>query len=656
MKTKILAAVSTAALALGIVGVVAAPASAHLNSITATASCSNDYQWTIDWAVTNSETNRDEVITASSDESVVALQSPVAAGSTAHFSQIVASPTDVTLNLTGHWPSDNVTHQDSGNIAASAFVGDCIAPPPVPVDHYEVALYLYHKTDPTKPASWENSGPQTFISSKPSDTEPGNTWFTQFPGNLPAEVCGDGWAVQQDKVHYVDTWAGWPGTITYPNDNIGWPPIYDAKHDDLSTLVEVPDCYKPTVHLNTGVCFPDGITKDAPEGTFSSENVSFYFDNTASTVPVEFTVAVPDLTNNTATIDVIVPAGEFREIATSPASNAGLVHYDVYIDGAATPVGLDVPMFDGCLNRTPGDPGHTDEVCVDGSVSNGSITVDGKLGLVYTVTNDDTKVVYELVNKAAVPAGTYTVTVEAKAGFILTSADSWPFTVVIKAAVNCEPPIPTPVVPFIGISCFANGSYTLPDVPGITWTVNNDAKLPGTYFVPTATKVEIIATYGATAKAAVAAVAAEPIVVGSWNHTFVAPTGCDLITHPLVTPAAVTSKSPTCSSVGSYTVPTTVGVTYSIGGTTVAAGVYPVTGAQSITVTAAANGPDYGLETGVPAAWSLDFPQRPTDCLGDLTTLALTGTTSMIGAGAAFGFILIGAAGIFVRRRFVTEK
>ena len=114
-------------------------------------------------------------------------------------------------------------------------------PPPEPTTNFEVGLYLYKKLDETKPASWPNSGLQTLI-----DSQAGTEWFTEFPGDLPTGVCGPGWAVQQDKVSYTGSFS-WPTNIQYPNDNIGWPPIYSAKHDDLEEYIDVPDCEPPTL-------------------------------------------------------------------------------------------------------------------------------------------------------------------------------------------------------------------------------------------------------------------------------------------------------------------------------------------------------------------------------------------------------------------------
>jgi hypothetical protein len=90
--------------------------------------------------------------------------------------------------------------------------------------------------DPALPAAWENSGVQAFIAAVPGDD-----WLTEVPGVLPPSVCGPGWAVQQDKVSHDGSFV-WPQAIEYPDDNIGWPPIYDAQHTDLELYISVPDC------------------------------------------------------------------------------------------------------------------------------------------------------------------------------------------------------------------------------------------------------------------------------------------------------------------------------------------------------------------------------------------------------------------------------
>lgn len=109
-----------------------------------------------------------------------------------------------------------------------------VLPPPPPPQPKSVALYVYNKLNDAAPAAWENSGLQTLYT-----TQDGESWFTSMP-TLPAGVCGPGWAYQQDKGYKPAD--SWPTNIEYPTDNIGWPPIYAAKHGELSELITVPDC------------------------------------------------------------------------------------------------------------------------------------------------------------------------------------------------------------------------------------------------------------------------------------------------------------------------------------------------------------------------------------------------------------------------------
>lgn len=127
--------------------------------------------------------------------------------------------------------------------ADEAIVATAPTHPPVtddPATFYEVAFYVYKKLDVNAPASWPNSGVQDLIA-----TQPGTAYFTEFPGVLPDYVCGEGWGVQQDKVAHTGGFA-WPESIEYPDDNIGWPPIYAAQHAELSDYVEVPECVTVT--------------------------------------------------------------------------------------------------------------------------------------------------------------------------------------------------------------------------------------------------------------------------------------------------------------------------------------------------------------------------------------------------------------------------
>lgn len=173
----------------------------------------------------------------------------------------------VDLCVKGGSKEPNSIHMDTGSITIdrvqdiSHFMWanpTSVSPKPI----YEVGLYIYKKLDPKKPASWPNSGPQTFIAS-----QPGTEWFTKFPTVLPDGVCGPGWAVQQDKVKHWGNFT-WPLSITYPHDNIGWPPIYAAQHNDLETYLTVPACEPPTLPTISVVASSIDVGCDRP-GSFT---------------------------------------------------------------------------------------------------------------------------------------------------------------------------------------------------------------------------------------------------------------------------------------------------------------------------------------------------------------------------------------------------
>jgi len=141
---------------------------------------------------------------------------------------------------------------------------DPIVPTPeptytLPAEVLEVAFYVYPKLDPTAPASWPNSGVQDLIA-----TAPGVDWFTEFPGELPAYVCGPGWGVQQDKVSHDGSFV-WPESIEYPDDNIGWPPIYAAQHTDLELYIAVPDCVQDFPLIPPVTATPDELAATGGE-------------------------------------------------------------------------------------------------------------------------------------------------------------------------------------------------------------------------------------------------------------------------------------------------------------------------------------------------------------------------------------------------------
>lgn len=205
-------------------------------------------------------------------------------------------------------------------------------PPPPPEVKEEVGVYWYKVLDNDLDPAWENSGPQTFCESKT-----GYDWFTSLSCELPTYVCGDGWAYQQDKVRNWTT-AGafpWPSTIVWPHDNIGWPPIYDAKHGWLSELTTVPDCDGPGVTITSGECYYNA-SQD-----LSFKPIYLTFNNTSNNVPATFTVNTPygDLSRT-------VPAGESVTVRAQDGWQNG-VGYEVTVGDEV--FNVSVPAFDSCM-------------------------------------------------------------------------------------------------------------------------------------------------------------------------------------------------------------------------------------------------------------------------------------------------------------------
>jgi hypothetical protein len=142
---------------------------------------------------------------------------------------------------------------------------------------------------------------------------------------------------------------------------------------------------------------------------------------------------------------------------------------------------------------------------------------------------------------------------------------------------------------------------------------------------------------------------------GPWTEVLTSAEPCgDLITHPLVSPSAVQVRMG-CLSNGSYTLSNdlsdSAALTWTVNGSTVAEGTYQVSKVGVVTIHVVANGPSYGLETGATTDWTFDF-ERPTSC--DLTTLALTGSTPM--GWIIFGYVLLVSGLALVAVRFARRR
>lgn len=147
-------------------------------------------------------------------------------------------------------------HEQSGSTRACET-------PDAPV---QVGVYVYPKTDPAKPAAWENSGPQKLVTSAevPLPEKPWDKAWVVQPLDLEAvrevartiqpdvdtpDLC-TAWAVQQDLVNLPDGLDGLPTDIRYSPDgkHLGEFPegtLIAWDHQDLADLLPEGACETP---------------------------------------------------------------------------------------------------------------------------------------------------------------------------------------------------------------------------------------------------------------------------------------------------------------------------------------------------------------------------------------------------------------------------
>ena len=112
-------------------------ASATYNTITVTASCTN-YVWSINWTIANSERDKAETITSSSDQAIIAVGATIAEGDRYTKSETVSGPMTKKLTISAKW-SNGVTRSNSKTIYPGDFQGTCAPPPPADSPSISVA-------------------------------------------------------------------------------------------------------------------------------------------------------------------------------------------------------------------------------------------------------------------------------------------------------------------------------------------------------------------------------------------------------------------------------------------------------------------------------------------------------------------------------------
>lgn len=164
-------------------------------------------------------------------------------------------------------------------------------------------------------------------------------------------------------------------------------------------------------------------------------------------------------------------------------------------------------------------------------------------------------------------AGTVVVTATAQAGYVLTGPTQWTFAFTDIRLVTAS--APTQSDPY-GTE---DDTYTIPSVTGVQYSVGGAVVVPGDY----PGSGTVVVTASATAGYALS---------GASQFTLV------FTNILLVTPVSPTWHDVDGTSADTYTVPTTDGVIYTVGGSLVAPGTYPATGTVTVVATAA---PGYEL-------------------------------------------------------------
>lgn len=509
-------------------------------------------------------------------------------------------------------------------------------------------LYLYKKLDASKPASWENSGKQTRIA-----TWDGWSFATVYPGTLPSNVCGDGWAVQQDQVKGAQ--SIFPLNVTYPVDKIGWPPIVAAQHSELSTLVTVPPCATTVAQCTSttaGTVFTPANTTAA---NFTETRATGHYDFTADGLHIW-----TESNTSTDKVAFYAPLG-------IPLSSAGTLGFSYDNSNAAylppsVQLGVDLNndgVQDGYLVYEPAAYGQ------NLWASNGIVSHSPAFVGLPTHGGGGSAISGTLNEYLAAYPDAQIMTF----GFSLGSGvlgDG----VLSSLTVGCKnytfapvPSIPTSIEtdPSSSSSCTNTGDTGFDSWIFVALNDQVVYKIDGT----TVTSAYTAATPGVqvhvTAEAATGFV-----LVGThaheWDLTPASVSHCQLIDLPVVTPV-VTQTAATCSAGGSYTLAIAESSTladhaiWTVDGKTVTAGTYsaPAGTKVHVVVTAIQGSGISGSTTGS-QEWTLTIASPSTSC-GDLKTLAFTGADGSMGGMLIIAlFLLLGGAGVYTASRYRSRE
>ncbi len=201
-------------------------------------------------------------------------------------------------------------------------------------------------------------------------------------------------------------------------------------------------------------------------------------------VPVTPTAKLIDECNEYGSVEVPANSAAFTyTVVGGPTEGTVTVTATVnegYVlkEGAKTVFEFKLGTWYKC-ELTPGDPSSTDQKCVAGELTIGSITVKPDLGkIVYVITGGSIPLpgitVPDNDPVTKLPAGSYTVTAHGIGGYTVGPENTWTYKIVIGKPVGCEK-VTIPVSTMSAMECKANsptGTYTLPPTTWVEWYVN----------------------------------------------------------------------------------------------------------------------------------------------------------------------------------------
>ncbi|MFT4028583.1 MAG: hypothetical protein QM675_01805 [Protaetiibacter sp.] len=535
---------------------------------------------------------------------------------------------------------------------------------------YGVALYVYKKIDASKSPSWENSGPQRLVVQDVDNTsKDANGWFTSLdPAQLPSDVCGPGWAVQQDKATMSASFTTFPSTITPPTDNIGWPPIYAAKHENLESYVTVPACPSASAELvftdascSAPATVALGAISHATWGTLSRTSGPGEYSVTA-TADSGYTFADGSTVSTlSGSLDGVLSASDSRcaQPATCIPTSSVSYSYDATTNSGVITV--------------PEVKGSTGKLCSPFWVTAaswkylGTSTWAQKLDVVQKLGPIETSGEYEYEAPVTCGQGDIYASFDADAATLSPTTYLYgpnnPFQEHFLHDMGFTGPNPTYTTTALGCnelsveptatdpSCWEQASYTLTDTEHVTWYVNGTQTAPGSYAAETGSTVSILAVaeLGWTLTGGT-----QDPETHQWSRSWTFEFGTPSCTE--VTPE-VTEVQEDCSTLGSasYTLPLIEGVIWRVSsdaeddstGEIVPAGTYTVTTPATVQVTAELADPTGSIVFAPDAqtSWTLTFTALDsTSC--DPQTLAVFPTAATLAeqctAAGGIGVLTLG--------------